>query len=155
MITIQNLFCMIDSYLQIQKILLGERLSYEINISQELFPVLVPKYIFIPLVDNAIQHGIKGFEDGVVCVVMEKKTDSIRFKVTDNGHGIDHERYIEILNALQKNDPEDTDCFALKNLNAQLILFYENYKGIHIDTKEGYGTSIWFDLPIKVNDLHT
>lgn len=83
MITIQNLFCMIDSYLQIQKILLGERLSYEINISQELFPVLVPKYIFIPLVDNAIQHGIKGFEDGVVCVVMEKKTDSIRFKVTD------------------------------------------------------------------------
>lgn len=151
-ISVQNLVQMLDSYLKIQKLSLGDALSYEIDTPQELYSYTVPKYLFIPLVDNAVHHGIKGLDDGVVCVSLREDSGVLRFCVTDNGHGISSTRLEQIRTQLAGANPADTDCFALKNLNAQLALYFNNLKGVQINSRKGFGSSFWFDIP--VGNLH-
>lgn len=152
-IPVSDLNLMINRYLEIQRLLLDGSMNFDVSIDEALFDIRVPKYLFIPLVDNAIQHGIKGCKDGVVCVSLEIVQDMLRFVVTDNGHGIADERLHEIQNALRDSDSEISDCFALRNVNAQLCTYFKISEGIHIRTRVGVGTSVWFDIPLKA--VHT
>lgn len=149
-ISVQNLVQMLDSYLKIQKLSLGDALHYEIDAPKELYPYTLPKYLFIPLVDNAIHHGIRGLDDGVVCISLKRHGSVLRFCVTDNGHGITSRRLEQIRTLLAGSNPADTDCFALKNLNTQLSLYFNNQEGVQIDTREGFGSSFWFDIPAEL-----
>lgn len=151
-ITVEDLYNQLDSFLQIQKLLLGT-LNYEIEIDPELYSYTVPKYLFVPLVDNAVHHGIRGVEDGIVCVSLVSEDSCLRFKVTDNGKGISPARLQQIENELKHPGSSSPDCFALKNLNAQLILYFNNDEGIQIETEEGCGSSFWFDIPVKNKEL--
>lgn len=147
-ITIRNLVEMLDSYLRIQKLLLGDALNYEIDVPLELQSYKVPKYLFVPLLDNAVRHGIKGMDEGIICISVSLQGEGLRFCVTDNGRGISPERQRQIRNALKENSPDNEDCFALKNLNAQLMLYFNDQQGIQFDSKEKFGSSFWFYLPI-------
>ncbi len=70
-ITVQELHEMTGSYLLIEQ-LLNPDMLYEVSIAPELFGLRVPKYLFVPLLDNAIAHGIKALPGGVVCVSLER-----------------------------------------------------------------------------------
>lgn len=70
-ITVQELHEMTGSYLLIEQ-LLNPDMLYEVSIAPELFGQRVPKYLFVPLLDNAIAHGIKALPGGGVCVSLER-----------------------------------------------------------------------------------
>ena len=57
---------MTGSYLLIEQ-LLNPDMLYEVSIAPELFGLRVPKYLFVPLLDNAIAHGIKALPAAAVC----------------------------------------------------------------------------------------
>ena len=49
----------------------------------------IPALTIQPLVENAIRHGVRGREDGLVTVSATKDGDSHRITITDNGVGFD------------------------------------------------------------------
>ena len=49
----------------------------------------VPALTVQPLVENAIRHGIRGVENGVVCVSSKKAGDFYEITISDNGKGFD------------------------------------------------------------------
>ena len=148
-ITVQELHEMTGSYLLIEQ-LLNPDMLYEVSIAPELFGLRVPKYLFVPLLDNAIAHGIKALSGGVVCVSLERcAPDTARFTVSDNGHGIGPERLQQIQYALAHPDMEGSDCFALRNLTTQLQIYFKITNGLHIRTKEGAGTAVCFEIPLN------
>ena len=148
-ITVQELHEMTGSYLLIEQ-LLNPDMLYEVSIAPELFGLRVPKYLFVPLLDNAIAHGIKALSGGVVCVSLERcAPDTARFTVSDNGHGIGPERLQQIQYALAHPDMEGSDCFALRNLTTQLQIYFKITNGLHIRTKEGAGTTVCFEIPLN------
>lgn len=147
-VTVQELFEMIDSYLMIEQ-LLNPDMHYEISIEPELFSLRVPKYLFVPLLDNAIAHGIKDLPGGVVCATLEQSTaNTARFTVSDNGHGITPERLQQLQYALAHPDMDGSDCFALRNLTTQLQIYFKITGGLHIRTEVGAGTAVWFEIPL-------
>ncbi len=77
---------MVKSYLEIEKIRFGARLTYSIQLDPETEEVLIPRNILQPLVENAIKHGISKIEDeGEIKLAIQKSIKGIIIKVYDNG----------------------------------------------------------------------
>ncbi|RIJ47957.1 hypothetical protein D1614_12600 [Maribellus luteus] len=88
MTEIHNEIEMVRSYLEIEQIRFGERMSFTIRIDEETCRYLAPKFILQPLVENAIKHGISKIESqGFIAVSIVLVNDKIEIKISDNGPG--------------------------------------------------------------------
>ncbi|SIO94750.1 sensor histidine kinase [Vibrio spartinae] len=77
---------LVDSYLAIQKIRLGDRLSYTVKSEISTSNFLIPPMLIQPLVENSIKHGIEpNSSHGNVNVYVLKKNNQIIIQVIDNG----------------------------------------------------------------------
>ena len=83
------------------------------------------KYLFQPLVENAILHGIaEKAEGGHIHVEFQVIEGKLRFSVSDNGKGIPHDVLTDLLIDIYTGNLESKKNFALKNINSQLALYY-------------------------------
>jgi LytS/YehU family sensor histidine kinase len=77
---------MVQSYLEIEQIRFGDRLSFTIDVDPELKARFIPKYIMQPLVENAIKHGISRIEGkGELVLSVHEADGGIIISVEDNG----------------------------------------------------------------------
>ena len=60
----------IEAYLLLQKERFGDQLDYKINATEEVKPVLIPKMVIQPIIENYFKHG---FDDryGVGAILVE------------------------------------------------------------------------------------
>lgn len=115
MSTLGNELELIDAYLAIQQIRMGQRLSYQID-SDILQQTPFAPLLLQPLVENAIQHGIEPKVSGGEILVRASQTDNaLVIEVEDSGvgfanaaqssgHGIGLENTRERLKALYGTD---------------------------------------------------
>jgi two-component system, LytTR family, sensor kinase len=77
---------MVKTYLEIEQIRFGERMSFTIEADKELESQLIPKFILQPLVENAIKHGVSKIEGkGEISLSIRKTAEGIAITVADNG----------------------------------------------------------------------
>ena len=79
----------VETYLDIEKVRFGERLTYSLECPEGLKSVQIPQLLIQPLVENAVKHGIsKLLEKGEVrIVVSDVEFQKISIRVYDNGPG--------------------------------------------------------------------
>lgn len=85
--SIQNELEMVETYLQVEKVRFGDRLSFTVEVSEaSLKDLQVPKFILQPLVENAIKHGIsKQAEQGRILVKIYEENGWLHLCVRDSG----------------------------------------------------------------------
>lgn len=77
-----------ESYLEIQRMRMGRRLEFEIDIPQALREAAMPPMMLLTLVENAIKHGIAPVpEGGSVRVSAAASDGELRLQVADSGQG--------------------------------------------------------------------
>jgi signal transduction histidine kinase len=77
-----------QTYLDIEKIRFGDRLSVTFDVPPEALDILVPHFLLQPLVENSIKHGIsKRAAGGEILVSASVLRDKLRLTVRDNGTG--------------------------------------------------------------------
>lgn len=76
------------AYLNVQKIRMGERLRFCVDLAPEVRGARIPPMTLTTLVENAIKHGLSPLaEGGEVRITARKQDDSIRVDVADDGRG--------------------------------------------------------------------
>ena len=76
------------AYLNVQKIRLGARLTFEIDVPPEAGEARVPPLTITTLVENAIKHGISPLsEGGLVRIVARRNGQTASAQVSDTGQG--------------------------------------------------------------------
>ena len=77
----------VETYLEIEKVRFGDRLTYSIECPDSLKSVQIPQLLIQPLVENAVKHGIsKLLKDGVIQIVVSAlESEQISICVYDNG----------------------------------------------------------------------
>jgi len=87
-ITLDREIDMIKAYLNIQKIRMGERLHFQIELPEALREHPFPPMLLQPLVENAVKHGLEPkMEGGEIMIQAAEEDDLIRIEVTDTGLG--------------------------------------------------------------------
>jgi len=87
-ISLEMEFNILRAYLDIQKIRMGDRLRYHLDIPKELHQFCIPPLLLQPLVENAVIHGLDSVNGGSIEVMARQVGDSININVTDDGIGI-------------------------------------------------------------------
>src|SRR3712207_7959960 len=73
---------LLGPYLEIQRIRFGDRLSIEINIPDGVTGALIPTLMLQPLVENAVEHGVRRTLDGArVRLTAERAGDRLRLQI--------------------------------------------------------------------------
>ncbi|GIP23901.1 sensor histidine kinase [Paenibacillus sp. J22TS3] len=149
--TLQEEVEMIRSYLEIQKFRYEERLDYTIIVDTNADKVMIPPLIIQPLVENAVVHGMEDKPDGVQVNVriQEIGQGSIRIEVEDNGTGITEERMDEIVRYISGPEDKEKRSIGLRNVHQRLCMVFGPSAGLHIRSKAGIGTTIYFEIPAK------
>ena len=87
-ITLDREIEMIKAYLNIQKIRMGERLHFQIELPEAIREHPFPPMLLQPLVENAVKHGLEPkVEGGEIMIQAAQEDDLIRIEVRDTGLG--------------------------------------------------------------------
>ncbi len=83
----------LEIYLEIQKIRFKNSFDFNITLGEGVNPdeMKVPPLTAQPFVENAIEHGLKGInQGGIIEITCANKNSKLVFEIKDNGIGIDH-----------------------------------------------------------------
>jgi sensor histidine kinase YesM len=79
---------LIEAYLDLQKVRMGRRLTFAIDVAPALRPIEVPPMMLLTLVENAIKHGLAPQRNGGrVDVGARREGGSLQLEVADTGGG--------------------------------------------------------------------
>jgi len=141
---------LLDSYILIQKIRYRDKFTMSLEADESLKDARVLKYIFQPIVENAIYHGLEKKEgEGRLDVRFEKRDDLLLFAVEDDGAGIEPGRLAELRALLSGPETGGEGHFALRNINAQIKILYGPDYGIEVDSALGKGTRVVMTIPLR------
>jgi two-component system, LytTR family, sensor kinase len=121
-------------YLEIQQIRFGERLVIEVDVPDGTGDALVPALMLQPLVENAVEHGVRRTREGArVRLTAERAGDRLRLEIADNGPG----------------PAGGTDGVGLANTRARLAGLYGEAYRFELRPMETGGTIVTIELPYR------
>jgi len=92
MITLAQELDLTRKYLEIFKIRMKDRLTYEINDKTNKSDLAFPPLIIQPLVENSIKYGIEpDVSGGTITIDCRIKENFLEIVITDTGKGLDHD----------------------------------------------------------------
>ncbi|MWW26070.1 tetratricopeptide repeat-containing sensor histidine kinase [Algibacter lectus] len=137
-ITVEDDKAAIESYLSLQLLNYNNTFSFKINIEESVdedFDML-PTLITQPFVENAILHGLKNNDNGIISVKYYKRDSILHVSITDNGKGFEAKK--DDSNRLHKSMSMEIIKEQLKNLNKSS----EDFKGDIEVTTTSNGTEV-------------
>lgn len=146
-----------ERYLRIMQMRLGDRMQWEIELSDAVRKVPIPKLLIQPLVENAILHGIESkLGPGKVSIHVDASTDKnlVRIEVRDDGPGMDESRLQSVIHALHGGPAvsKKGTGVGLINVHRRLKLYFGSQLGerckLSLTSKVGEGTVIGFEIPM-------
>lgn len=133
---------LVKTYVEIEKARFGDqlRVEYEIDSTEN---VRMPLFTIQPLVENAINHGLrKKGGDGTITISIKKLTEGLMVVVADNGQGISPDRMENLLT------PQASHGIGLWNIDSRLKKLFG--KGLTIESTLGKGTRVAYIVPWEV-----
>jgi|tagenome__1003787_1003787.scaffolds.fasta_scaffold20719774_1 two-component system LytT family sensor kinase len=124
----------LSPYFEIQRVRFGDRLTIDLDVPGEAAHALIPTLMLQPLVENAVEHGVKRTLGGaVVRLKAERAGDRLRLELSDNGPGLGGTR----------------DGVGLANTRARLKELYGEAHRLELQSLATGGTTVRLELPFR------
>ena len=124
---------MLQSYLDIFKIRMGRRLSYEIHVDPYLNEIVFPSMLIQPIVENAIKHGLEpNVAGGSIIISARIEGKRLIWHIVDTGVGI--------------SDQSDLGI-GLGNVMDRMDSLYGADAELTIEEHEPSGTKVTIEMP--------
>jgi two-component system LytT family sensor kinase len=118
-VTLAEELDLIRTYLEIEKVRLGDRLQYDVKCEDSIRDAELPAMLIQPLVENSIKHGIASAINGGTISVEAKKVDGVCvITVSDSGKGFE--------------DASDSSGFGLRSIQDRLRLLYGDKASLEV-----------------------
>lgn len=108
----------LQSYIGIQQIRYGDQVAFETDCPETLGDAYVLKLLLQPLVENALVHGLKHGDKGIIRICVYAEEDTLVYDVMNNGIPIEEAQ----INDLIEQPIEDYRGFALHNIAERIKL---------------------------------
>lgn len=135
MVSFQEEFRAMTSYLEIAELRFGDRLKTRINIDNEVMPVHIPAMLLQPLLENSVKYGIEASDNGGT--------------ITLNARVVHGQLEIEIINTLhQPSRHHHSFGIGLENTQQRLHYLYQDRAALTLSTDTGDQATLMLMLPI-------
>ena len=144
----------VENYIYIRNVRFAGDIHYRSEVNDRAFGCCIPSMILHPLVENAVNHGIRGVEwQGEVCLSVKEKGDQIEIRVEDNGKGMTAEQISQIYQGGRDNS--DSTGIGIHNVISRLGLYYNSEVTLVIESDgPGLGTRVILTIPKKEGKEH-
>jgi len=117
----------ISSYVEIEKMRLGERLQVRFAVEDEAKAVLVPHMILQPIVENAILHGAAACREG----------GWVNIECKAEGKSV----VLQVLNSVGAQTTGKSNGLGLKNTRAKLQNLFDNEAALNFAVQDAVATT--------------
>ncbi len=142
---------LVDNYIYILNVRFSGEIHFEKDIDESCMDVAVPGMIIQPLVENAVNYGVRNIDrEKLIKLSIYKEGDFIEIEVRDNGEGMTAERIAEVMGGKVSENPvmKDSNGVGLINVMARLRLFYGIEDVLNIESEgKGLGTAVKIHIP--------
>jgi hypothetical protein len=124
------------AYLNVQKIRMGERLCFDVDVPEALKACAMPPMMLLTLVENAIRHGLAPQPKGGRVRVSARVDDgTLRLQVADTGRGLQDSSGVGV---------------GLANIRARLKTLFETDARLLLAQNPASGVTATLELPAAV-----
>lgn len=128
---------LLQAYLEIQKIRMGERLRYRLEVNDDLQRLPFPPMLLQPLVENALRHGIEpSVHGGDVILQAERDQGGVRLRVRDTGQGF-----------AASTSPAAGNGVGLANIRERLATLYGSEARLDVMENQPRGVCVELWIP--------
>ena len=150
--TLEQEIALVDNYIHILNVRFSGEIHFSKELDRECLSASVPGMILQPVVENAVNYGIRNIErEKRIILKVERLPELIRVRIEDNGAGMSEERIREVMSGNAGENPimKDSNGVGIANVMARLRLFYDRDEVMHIfsDGKDK-GTIVDILIPV-------
>ena len=120
---------------------------------ERLLDVTMPNMILQPIVENAVNHGIREMGDrGKITLKVYREDKNVCISILDNGKGISPEDIEKIMSGRwqHKEHQYDNNGIGMDNVISRLRLYTESDNSFNIESKgENMGCEVIIRLPYE------
>jgi len=128
----------LESYIDLQSMRLGDRLKVTVDVPVDLYGALVPQLLLLPLVENAIEHGIgKLVQGGEIRVTASASEGVLSIHVYNDGP------------ALSLAGAGDRAGVGLSNTRGRLVTLYGAQSSVELRNCEQAGVETIIKVPYR------
>ena len=143
----------VDNYIYILNVRFAGDIHFSKKVECDVENVRVPSMILQPVVENAVNHGIRNIDwEGHIELSVERWKDHIEISVRDNGQGMTKEQIEKVLSKKIHNSSSEGDStgIGMNNVISRLELYYEQDGLMEIYSEgEGTGTEVVINIPVE------
>lgn len=139
----------LQNYTYIMSERMHDNVRYIYDIDPQVQNAPIPRLSLQPLVENALNHGLKNhIGEKIVSISAKLEGEDMVVTVADNGVGMDAQAIKESLSTDDLNSATSGTSIGLRNINARLKLLHGEKYGLKIDSEAGHGTKVTMTIPM-------
>lgn len=153
-ITLRRELNICQAYLDLIQLRYQDRLTYTIQVDEDLLDCKIPSLTLQPLIENAVKYACEPRRQATEIAVTSRREDGmLRLCVTDNGPGIGEATLEKIRRSMEEPDAGpgadggDKGSIGILNIYRRLRLRYGRQAAFLIDTS-GQGTCVSLRIPL-------
>ncbi|HKM04446.1 MAG TPA: histidine kinase [Lachnospiraceae bacterium] len=150
-VTLKEEIELVDNYIYILNVRFSGDIHFVKEIDETLTKIQIPSMILQPIVENAVNYGIRDIEwQGIIVLKVYSEKDMICISIKDNGIGMSQEKINQVIsNELREVDlSKDSNGIGLDNVIGRLRLFFDIDNTLEIISEgESMGTEIIIHIP--------
>ncbi len=117
----------VKQYMTIEKLRFGEKLDFQMLISEEVENLMIPAGILLTLIENAVKHGFKTNQgQNKIHLTIEKQESQLLIFISNVG------------TLSQNNAPSEPSGVGLQNVIKRLHFYFQNAFNIQQTSIEGF-----------------
>ena len=137
----------VEDYLKLQKMRFKSRLSYNIELEEEIKEIMIPKLLIQPIIENSIKHNMNQVDALNIHISGRSNGNDIEFLISDDGVGINKEDMNKITQMLEHNVKSEKNL-GIYNIDRTLKLLYGLDYGLKFDNT--FGLTVKVIIPRSV-----
>lgn len=142
---------LVDNYVYILNVRFAGEILFEKDVDESLNNVVVPGMILQPLIENAVNYGIRNIDwEGRIELSVHRKENNICISVWDNGAGMTKERIAQVLDGeiSEESQSAASNGVGMRNVIERLKLFFNDQAQLDIYSEGlNMGTEVVLTIP--------
>jgi two-component system sensor histidine kinase YesM len=138
----------LQNYFYIISVRYENRFELHLDIAPDInldWPIL--KLSLQPMVENAVQHGLRRQGKGTVGLTIERREQVLAITIYDDGVGMSRDELARINRILEDTEAPSKNV-GLKNVHERIRSSFGDEFGLSVSSREHVGTSITLTFPI-------